>query len=323
MSEATPTLQVRVAARTVEAQDICSFELVAADGGTLPAFTAGAHVEVEIAPGLVRPYSLCNDPAERHRYLIAVRREPASRGGSQALHERVQVGDRLTVSAPRNRFPLAADGGPSLLLAGGIGITPLLAMAEQLARDGQPFELHYCARSPAHAAFAARIAASRFAGQVRFHYSSGPGAQRLDLGALLARVPTDTHLYVCGPLRLIDEALALARARGWDASRLHHEYFSAEVAPSAGDGAFEVELARTGRVIAVPGDQTVTQALSAAGIFVPTSCEQGVCGTCLTRVLDGIPDHRDLYLTPEEQAANDQFTPCCSRAKTPRLVLDL
>jgi len=324
VSAAGLTLQVRVARKSVEALDICSFELVAVGGGALPAFAAGAHVDVQVPGGLTRQYSLCNAPHETHRYLIAVLRDAASRGGSAAMHERVHAGDVLTLSAPKNHFPLAPAARRHLLLAGGIGITPLLCMAERLAADGADFALHYGTRSPERTAFLDRIRASRYADRVEFHFDDGDPAQKLDLATLLAAPQADTELYVCGPKGYMDAVLGAARARGWPEARLHWEFFAAaDAAPVAGDAAFEVQLASSKRVIVVPADRTVVQALADAGVEVQTSCEQGVCGTCLTRVLEGTPEHRDLYLSPEEQAANDQFTPCCSRARTPRLVLDL
>ncbi len=320
---APSSLQVRVARKAVEALDICSFELVAVDGRPLPPFAAGSHVDVQLPGGLTRPYSLANDPTESHRYLIAVLRDAASRGGSAAMHDAVHEGDTLTISAPKNHFPLAHDATRHLLLAGGIGVTPILCMAERLAVTGADFEMHYCTRSRARTAFHERLRASAFADRVHFHFDDGDAAQRLDLAALLAAPAPGTHLYVCGPKGFMDAVLGRARAGGWPEANLHVEYFGAEVASHDADAPFEVQLASSGRVVVVPRERTVVQALADAGVEVPTSCEQGVCGTCLTRVLSGVPDHRDLYLTPEEQAANDQFTPCCSRAKSPRLVLDL
>ena len=320
---APSSLQVRVARKAVEALDICSFELVAADGRPLPPFSAGSHVDVQLPGGLTRQYSLANDPTESHRYLIAVLRDAASRGGSAAMHDAVHEGDTLTISAPKNHFPLAHDATRHLLLAGGIGVTPILCMAERLAVTGADFEMHYCTRSRSRTAFHERIRASGFAGRVHFHFDDGDAAQRLDLAALLAAPAPGTHLYVCGPRGFMDAVLGSARAGGWPEASLHVEYFNAEVTSHDADAPFEVQLASSGRVVVVPRERTVVQALADAGVEVPTSCEQGVCGTCLTRVLSGVPDHRDLYLTPDEQAANDQFTPCCSRAKTPRLVLDL
>ena len=315
------TIEVRVAAKVREAEDICSFELVDLEGRPLPPFDAGAHIDVHVGAGQVRQYSLCNPPHETHRYLIGVLRDAASRGGSLALHDAVQAGSVLTIGVPRNHFALV-DAQRTLLLAGGIGVTPILAMAEALARKGATFEMHYCARSPERAAFRERIAASGFARQVQFHYDSANAAQRLDLPALLA-APGQTHLYVCGPAGFIEHVLAAARARSWPEAQLHVEYFGAVAIDTTGDQSFDVKLASSGQVLTVPKGRSVIQVLAEQGIEVPYSCEEGVCGTCVTRVLDGVPDHRDLYLTDEEHAANDQFTPCCSRARTPLLVLDL
>jgi vanillate O-demethylase ferredoxin subunit len=318
------TLKVRVAARRDEAKDIAGFDLVAADGGSLPAFSAGSHIEVKLHDGLVRQYSLCNDPAESHRYAIAVLRDPATRGGSKAMHERIRVGDEIEISTPRNHFPLAHAARRSLLLAGGIGVTPILCMAERLAVTDADFEMHYCARSPERTAFRERIGRSGFARRVQFHFDDGAPDQKLDIGAFLAAErDKEVHLYVCGPKGFMDAVLNGARAQGWPEPQLHYEFFSAAPAKSDGDTSFEVQLASSGKVIVVAKHQTVVDALAAAGVEIATSCEQGVCGTCITRVLKGVPDHKDAYLTREEQAANDQFTPCCSRAKSPRLVLDI
>jgi vanillate O-demethylase ferredoxin subunit len=316
-------LSVRVAKRSMEALDICSFELVDVNDGPLPAFSAGSHVDVHLPNGMTRQYSLCNDPAERHSYLIAVLKDQGSRGGSKAMHELVNEGDTLTISPPKNHFPLAREARRSLLLAGGIGVTPILCMAERLAIDGAEFEMHYCTRSKGRTAFVERIQASAFASKVQFHFDDGAQDQRLDLAAVLAKPGPGTHLYVCGPKGFMDAVLSTARAQGWAEDQLHYEFFSAQLVKSDNDASFEVKLASSGRVVVVPKDKTVVQALAEAGIEVQTSCEQGVCGTCLTRVLEGELDHRDMFLTPEEQAKNDQFLPCCSRSKSARLVLDL
>jgi vanillate O-demethylase ferredoxin subunit len=321
---AATTLTVRLVRKAAEAPDICSLELMAADGSALPSFSAGSHIDVHLPGGVVRQYSLCNDPAEAHRYLIAVLRDPASRGGSLAVHDAVKEGDELHISAPKNHFALAHEAKKSLLLAGGIGVTPILCMAERLAVTGADFEMHYATRSRERTAFVDRIQRSGFADKVQFYFDDGRPAQVLDLDALLAKPEVGTHLYVCGPKGFMDAVLSTARAQGWDESQLHWEFFAGvDATPRSGDEAFEVQLASSGRVIAVAPDKTVTRALAEAGVEVMVSCEQGVCGTCLTRVLGGTPDHRDAYLTAEEQAANDQFTPCCSRSKSARLVLDL
>lgn len=317
------TLEVRVARKAIDAVDICTFELVDVKGRPLPAFSAGSHIDVQLPGGLSRQYSLCNDPTESHRYLIGVLRDPSSRGGSQAMHDQVREGDVLQISAPKNHFALAHEARRSLLFAGGIGITPILCMAERLAVAQADFELHYCTRSRQRTAFYDRIRDAGFASRAHFHFDDGGPEQTLDIGHVLGDPQPGVHVYVCGPRGFMDAVLGAARSRGWPEPQLHYEFFSSDVAPAAGDTSFEVQLASSGRVIVVPVGKTVVQALAQAGIEVQTSCEQGVCGTCLTRVLDGTPDHRDMYLTPEEQAANDQFTPCCSRAKSARLVLDL
>ncbi|AVE03615.1 oxidoreductase [Pseudomonas palleroniana] len=315
-------IDVVVVSRNHEAQDICSFELASVDGNPLPAFSAGAHIDVHLPDGLIRQYSLCNHPEERHRYLIGVLKDPASRGGSRSLHEQLQSGARLSISAPRNLFPLVCDARRSVLFAGGIGITPILCMAEHLAQAGADFELHYCARASERAAFVQRLKASPFAERVFLHFDEQPDTA-LDIGQVLAAPADDVHLYVCGPGGFMQHVLDSARALGWQDSCLHREYFSAAPVDSRLDGRFSVQIGSSGKVFEIPADQSVVQVLESHGITIAVSCEQGVCGTCLTRVLEGVPEHRDLFLTEQEQALNDQFTPCCSRSKTPMLVLDL
>ncbi|MGK5077291.1 PDR/VanB family oxidoreductase [Janthinobacterium sp. HLX7-2] len=316
-----PVLQVRVTAKVCEADDICSFELLPVEG-ELPPFEAGAHIDVHVRDGLVRQYSLCSRPHERHSYQIGVLREPASRGGSMAMHDEIEVGHVVTIGAPKNHFPLQA-AARSLLFAGGIGVTPILAMAEALSAAGADFEMHYSARTPERAAFRARIAKSPFAGRVHFHYDSGDAAQKLDALRSLGAPEPGTHIYVCGPGGYIDHVLASASALGWPPAQVHREYFSAAPVDAGGDAPFDVRLASSGQVFKIPVGRTVVEVLAENGIDIPVSCEQGVCGTCLMRVLDGVPEHRDVYLTDEERAANDQFTPCCSRSKSALLLLDL
>lgn len=323
MSEPQTPLLVRVARKHTESLDICSLDLVAEPGHTLPPFSAGAHIDVALPNGLVRQYSLCNPPDETGRYQIAVLRDAASRGGSLAVHDAVAEGATLRISAPKNHFPLATDAAHHLLLAGGIGITPLLAMAERLSSAGECFELHHCTRSRDRTPFLERVAASSFARHTHHHFDDGDALQKLDIAATLQRAPEGAHLYVCGPQGFMDAVLAAGRAAGWPEERLHREYFAAAPVDHANDGSFELEIASSGRVIPVRADQSALAALLAAGLDIPMSCEQGVCGTCLTRVKAGTPDHRDQYLTDEERTANDQFLPCCSRASSARLVLDL
>ncbi len=315
-------IEVVVKSRHNEALDICSYELVCAQGGELPGFSAGSHIDVHLPGGLIRQYSLCNHPQERHRYQIGVLKDAASRGGSQSLHEQINNGDRLLISEPRNLFPLVPEGARSLLFAGGIGITPILCMAEHLAASGADFELHYCARSSERAAFVERLKGATFADRVHLHFDEDVDS-RLDAAKVLANPRADLHLYVCGPAGFMQHVLDSAKAQGWGEAQLHREYFAAAPVDTAGDGAFQVKLGSSGQVFDIPADKTVVQVLESHGVEIALSCEQGICGTCLTRVLEGVPDHRDLFLTEEEQAANDQFTPCCSRSKSALLVLDL
>lgn len=317
----TNELKVRVARRIEEAEGVCSFELVAEDGNALPAFTAGAHIDVHVATGLIRQYSLSNDPSERHRWRIAVLREATSRGGSAGMHESVQPGDVLRVSEPRNHFRLV-DAPRTLLLAGGIGVTPILAMARTLHAQGRDFAFHYCGRSAGRMAFLEELTAAEFAGRVFLHADDVP-AQKFHAEQVLAEPAADGHLYVCGPNGFMDHVLGTAKRLGWADANLHREYFAGVATALASDGSFEVRVASTGLSCQVPAGKTVIEVLAAHGVEVQTSCEAGVCGTCLTRVLEGTPDHRDSFLTDGEHAANDQFTPCCSRALSPLLVLDL
>ena len=316
-------LKVNVTRKAQEAEGICSFELCAVDGGALPAFKAGAHIDIHIADGLTRQYSLCNDPLERHRYLISVLKDPISRGGSRAMHEQIRSGQTLSISPPRNLFPLERSANRHLLFGGGIGITPMLAMAYELSHQGADFELHYCFRSTERAAFVAMLAQTRFASRIKFHDDSGAQIQKLDASAVLAVPHADTHLYVCGPAGFMNYILDAAQNAGWPQDRVHKEFFTAGPVDDNTNVPFEVELASSGQVFQIPAERTVFEVLDEAGIEIESSCEQGVCGTCITRVLEGTPEHRDKFLTVAEHAANNCFTPCCSRAKSSRLVLDL
>ena len=318
-----PLREVKIVRKAIEALDICSFELIDPSGRALPSFAAGAHIDVHIRPGLVRQYSLCNDPRETHRYLIGVLRTPQSRGGSSALHAEIHEGDLLRASAPKNYFPLAAGAGRSLLIAGGIGITPILCMAEVLSAAGADFQLHYCTRSTQHAAFAERIRHSAFARDVSFHFSQAATRPRFDFAAILGAPDPSTHLYVCGPTGFMEAVIDAAKSLGWAEQNLHREYFAADVAHADSDVEFDVKIASTGEVLRIAKDKTVLDALAECRLDVPSSCRQGVCGTCVTRVLAGVPDHRDKILDHEERIRNDRFTPCCSRSRSPMLVLDL
>ncbi len=321
MSKEDGALDARIASRTALTEDIVCLELVALDGGPLPAFEAGAHVDVHVAPGFVRQYSISNDPRETHRYRLGILRDPASRGGSEAIHRAFEAGKTIRISLPRCNFRLAGEQRRAVLLAGGIGVTPLLSMAYCLEAGGIDFTLHYCTRTAARTAFRAELADAPFASRVVLHHDDGPPEQRLDLDAALGARDDGTHLYVCGPTGFIGFVTEGAKARGWGAGQIHVEHFTADVDRSG--GSFTVIAAKSGVTVEVGPDESIAQALIRGGVDVPLSCEQGVCGTCLTDVVEGTPDHRDLYQTDEEKAANTQLTPCCSRSKSERLVLDL
>ena len=315
-------LDVRITRKAAEALDIVTLELEPLAGHSLPMFSAGSHIDVEIRPGLVRQYSLCNDPTEQHRYVIGVLRDPNSRGGSIAVHDQLQEGQSIRISPPRNHFPLV-PAKRSLLLAGGIGVTPILCMAERLASIGADFTLHYASRSAERMAFLTRIRAAAYAEQVQLHFDDGPAEQALNLPAVLAAEGADTHLYVCGPGGFIDYVTSTAKAQGWSSERVHFEYFAAKQVDTSSDDSFEVQVASSGKIYVIGGDESIVAVLKADGVEIPVSCQQGICGSCITRVLEGKADHRDQVLSDKERGEENWFTPCCSRALTPRLVLDI
>jgi ferredoxin-NADP reductase/uncharacterized iron-regulated membrane protein len=316
-------LQARVKTISCETSEIKVFELDSANRAPLPAFTPGAHIDVWIDEDLVRQYSLCNGSDEKNRYVIAVKREPDSSGGSRAMHERIAEGDVLSISTPRNHFPLDLSATHHLLLAGGIGITPLLSMARKLQKLNASFALQYFARSVGHTAFHGFLSRPEFRGKVSFHYELEVGALRLYLHKLLWHRPQGAHLYVCGPRPFMDLVEEIATAN-WPPQTIHAEYFNANPMAHAGTRApFEVMLALSGGTYSVSADKTIVQALGTRGIEIPTSCEQGVCGTCVTGLLDGEADHRDAFLTDAERRAGDKIMPCVSRARSKLLVLDL
>lgn len=317
-----PLINVVVAAAKTLAEGIVGFELQRADAGSLPAFTAGAHLDVMLPGDVIRQYSLCNDPSETHRYCLGVLKESDGRGGSAAMHE-LKKGAKLQISAPRNNFELEPNAQKTLLLAGGIGITPILCMAHALHARGEDFELHYCARNKSRMAFRKQLEDAPYSDRVQLHFDDGSQAQKFDMDMLAKAPEVGTHLYVCGPTGFMDAVLSRAK-ESWPAAALHREYFSADVADTDGEGrSFKIQISSTGDILEVPAEKSIVEVLADIGIEIPTSCEQGICGTCLTPVLQGTPDHRDLVLTEGEHADNDQMTLCCSRALTDLLVLDL
>lgn len=321
MSNAT-TLQAWVHTLRFEADDIISVELRPVDGTNFPAFEAGSHIDLHLPNGMVRSYSLCNDSRETHRYVVGVLKDRASRGGSRCVHEQLRVGMRLSIGAPRNNFPLHEDASHSVLIAGGIGVTPVLCMARRLQAQGRSFEFLYFARSRKSAAFIAEIEALGV--PVTWHFDAERGGPP-DLKALLGRrAPSASeHFYACGPAVMLDNFEKTCAELGH--GNAHIERFAAvEVAASAdAKQAYTVELRRSGKTFEVTPDKTLHQCLIDIRANVPFSCEEGICGSCETRVLEGDIDHRDSVLTAAEQATNSSMMVCVSGCKSARLVLDL
>jgi ferredoxin-NADP reductase len=321
ISNAGTTLTVRIKSIVYEAEGINSYELRPALGGSLPPFTAGSHIDLHLQNGLIRSYSLLNPEEESHRYVIAVNKDASSRGGSRFIHEALHVGDSVTISPPRNNFPLAEYAAHSVFIAGGIGITPFLPMIQRLSSLGRPWQLLYGVRSRDYACFLDELQAHGAArnGSVRINFDRESG-RMLDIGSVVAAAPSDAHLYCCGPIPMLDAFEKAASMR--PADTVHVEYFKAKDAPAV-TGGFALVLARSGKTLTVPPGKTILQAVHDAGVGAPHSCLEGVCGACETRVLEGIPEHRDLVLSPQEHAANKVMMICCSGSRTDRLVLDI
>ena len=313
-----PWLDMRIATRNEVATGIVGLELVSADGAELPAYEAGAHVDVFVKSGMIRQYSLTGDPADRSKYRLGVLLDSKSRGGSAAIHATFQVGNEIRIGHPRNNFPLR-KAEHSILFAGGIGVTPMLGMAYALEAAGASWEMHYCGRSQDRIAFREEMAG--FGDKVQIHIDTGSQEQALDITAVLSGPAPDRHLYACGPNGFMDFVVAAARENDWPKECVHLERFGAEVDT---DGApFTVVAQRSGVTVEVLPGETITEKLAAQGVAVNVSCQSGVCGTCLTPVMEGTPDHRDLVQTDLEKASNERMTVCCSRSKTKKLVLDI
>ena len=315
-------LKLKVEAVTDLTDTIKRFELVSADDAPLPTFDAGAHITVKTGDAGTRSYSLCNDPSETGRYAIAVQRETAGKGGSAWMCDTVGAGTVLEATPPVNDFKLHADARRHILIAGGIGITPLLAMVRQLDRDGVDYALHYCARGPEAAAFLDELQ-DRFGAHLTLHFDGGDPAKGIDLDKALGTYTEGTHIYICGPLGLMDAVKEKADAKGWPNGGVHSEYFAAKPTRRI-NAPFVVELAKSNKRLTVPADKSILEVLRENGIEAESSCESGVCGTCRTRLLSGVADHRDMVLSDEEKSENTDAMICVSRAGEGEvLVLDL
>ncbi|WP_306317056.1 MULTISPECIES: PDR/VanB family oxidoreductase [unclassified Streptomyces] len=310
-------LDLRVEQLRRESDGVVSLTLVDPDGGALPEWTPGAHIDLGL-PGVVRQYSLCGDPADRFTYRVAVLREENSRGGSRYVHEALRVGELVEVGGPRNNFALA-PAERYQFVAGGIGITPLLPMIAAAEASGTPWSLAYGGRLRSSMAFTAELAAHGDKVDLAVEAERGP----LDLAALLGIPRTDTAVYCCGPEGLL--AAVEERCADWPDGSLHIERFKAKAVAgdAAADREFEVVCDRSGTTVRVPADRTVLDCLDEAGIVVDSACREGICGSCETKVLSGDVDHRDSLLSADEQASGQTAMLCVSRARSERLVLDL
>ncbi|WP_186828379.1 PDR/VanB family oxidoreductase [Pseudomonas chlororaphis] len=312
-------LTLRVAGIASAAREALVVELRDPAGGELPPFTPGAHIELHLPDGLVRQYSLCDDARRRDRYRVGVGLAPASRGGSRYIHQELRVGDLLEVTPPRNHFPLCEDATELVFFAGGIGITPILSMILWCEANDRPWHLFYLVRSRERAAFLEPFAA--YADKVTLHTDEEAGAL-FDVAATVARLPAQAHLYTCGPMPLM---LAVeAAAKKYPAEQVHFEWFSPrQIDPAQADAPFTLKLARSGQCLEVPADRSILQVLEANGVRVESSCREGTCASCETRVLSGVPEHRDSVLSTAERSSNRTLMVCVSRACSAVLELDL
>lgn len=299
------------------AEDTKLYEFARPDGAPLPPAEPGAHIDLHLPNGMMRQYSLVVPHHVPVSYTLGIKRDPNSRGGSAYIFEALKPGQVLTISAPRNHFPLAPDAPHHVLIAGGIGITPIFAMMQSLRSKAKSFELHYAGRSHSQLAFLDEVAGQDCA---HVHCDDEHDGALLDLAALVAKAPDKSHFYCCGPTPML-EAFRTA-TRNIPEMRVHFEYFAAKNEANK-DGGFVVELARSGREIAIGAGETILERLRAEGLSLDSSCEEGICGVCETRVISGIPDHRDAILSDHERAANKSMMICCSGSKSERLVLDL
>jgi vanillate O-demethylase ferredoxin subunit len=319
MSESTQQLSVRLTQIGYEGEDIASYEFRAIEGSPLPAFDAGAHIDLFLPDNRTRSYSLANDPAERHRYVVAVQREANGRGGSLWMHMHPRVGEVFKISKPANDFPLNETARESIFICGGIGVTPALAMAHRLNTLGAKWLMHYAVRSRERAPYMDVL--SRMSGEdspVTMYFQNEN--QSLDVREIIASAPEGTHFYCCGPKGMIDAFIEAGKSRPQE--QIHFERFAASNEASV-NGEYDVVLQRSGRRVSVPKGKSMLDALLDSNVNVPYSCSSGVCGTCRVRVIDGQPDHRDDFLTVEEKAANHDIMVCCSGSLSKTLVLDL
>jgi ferredoxin-NADP reductase len=312
-------IDVRVSDIRTVARDTNTYELRRPNGEPLPAAGPGSHIDLHLPNGMVRQYSLTVSEPDPTRYVVGVKRDAASRGGSTFIHDHLEIGSGLKIHPPRNHFPLVENAEHTILIAGGIGITPIWCMVQRLVALGRPWQLYYSCRSRADTAFLEPLKAYE---QVHFHFDEESDGIFLDLEGIVAAASKNAHLYCCGPLPMLKAFEAAAAAATWPHPQIHVEYFIPKH-EAAVKGGFTVELARSGQEFFIPEGKKILEVLLDAGIDADYSCELGICGACETRVISGIPEHRDSILSDEEQASNTKVMICCAGCKTERLVLDL
>jgi ferredoxin-NADP reductase len=314
---ATDLINVRLTAIRFAAKDTSLFEFRRVDGKPLPSAEAGAHIDLHLPNGLMRQYSLVEAAEHPAYYIVGIKRDPKSRGGSSHIHDDLRVGTTLQISAPRNNFPLNENAEHTVLIAGGIGITPIWCMLNRLEALGRSWSLYYSCRARSEAAFLDELHSKN---GTQFHFDEESPGKFIDLSAIVSNAPKNAHFYCCGPLPML--AAYEAATASLPREQMHIEYFTSKHGV-AKEGGFTIELASSGKTFEVPAGKTILQVLRDAGFVVPSSCEQGVCGACETRIISGEADHRDAILTESERAANITMMICCSGAKSERLVLDL
>ncbi|WP_042298168.1 PDR/VanB family oxidoreductase [Paraburkholderia bannensis] len=326
-SRAPTRIEARVRTLRHEAERVLGIELVPAENARFPRFTAGAHIDLHLPGGLTRSYSLVNSPDDAGRYVIGVLADTNSRGGSRYVHEQLRCGAVLTIGAPRNNFALDENAASTVLIAGGIGITPMLCMYRRLREAGRAVRLVYCARERSQAAYLDELDVSD--GSVHLHFDAENAGRPFDLVAFLEQQPADVHAYCCGPNAMLNAFETACEQVG--IGNVHIERFTAtphvaeatETSAESTQHGYIVELARSGQRLSVPPGAALLDVLLEAGVDVDYSCREGLCGACETRVLAGCPTHRDAVLTASERAANQRMMVCVSGAQSATLVLDL
>lgn len=310
-------MNLRLTAIAYAAQDTHTFEFRRPEGGPLPAVEPGAHIDIHLPNGMMRQYSLTTTEGDGDRYIVGIKRDRTSRGGSIYIHDHLKVGQIVKIGGPRNNFPLDLSAPHTVLIAGGIGVTPIRCMAQRLIAKGLPFTMYYSCRTRSEAAFLDELSQRP---EVTLHFDDEAAGKFLDMKGIVANAPAGSHFYCCGPTPML--AVYEEATKDLPPGQMHIEYFTAKES-AATEGGYTVALQKSGREFSIPEGKTILQVLREAGVDMTYSCEEGVCGACETVVVSGTPDHRDNILTESERQASKTMMICCSGSKSARLVLDL